>query len=207
MTVTLLPTAKPTITRDPWTCATESPKQFFDVPKPTGNLLTALLSYGDVLLQTCTATGTAALACPYPDKSKWCGFSTAAPTSLLPAYSTYGSVVSSWAAKHTSQALDLAQRCPVAWYNAMWDTPGGQSWLNETLIFADCYDQIKLANSMPSSPTISTPTSTASRSGISFTTPQATGARISNGVRRTADGSGWVVGATGLAAVAMNGVW
>lgn len=36
------------ITRDPWQCATENITHYFDVPKPTGELLDALVDYGAV---------------------------------------------------------------------------------------------------------------------------------------------------------------
>jgi hypothetical protein len=181
--------------------------QYFQVPKPTGSLLTAVLSYGDVLFTTCTASGTAMLACPSPPASKWCGFTTAAPTGLLPEYSAYGSAASSWVSQHTSTALDLAHKCPNGWYNAMWDTPGGSQWLNQTLIFAECFKQElpKSASSSGTSLTKSTPTTT-SLSRATPTAPRATGATVSNGVRKTGKHDKWLVVGTGLAAATIP-IW
>jgi len=91
MVITHMPRAEPTSTigPDPWQCVTENITQYVNVPKPTGGLLTALDSFGDKLIETCTPTETAFTAlpsCPFPEKSLWCGFTTAVPTSLLPAY-------------------------------------------------------------------------------------------------------------------------
>jgi hypothetical protein len=198
----LLPSGTPTITRDPWECATESLMQYFAVPQPTGDLRKALLSYGNSLLATCTATGTARAECPLPDKTKWCGFSTAAPSTLLPEYSRFGSNASSWMAVHTSTALELATVCPVGWYRAMWDTPAGKDWFNSTLNFANCYHQAKQGNSSITS--LSTTSSTAAIPNITPSTPKVTGVSISNGVRKTTKGERWVVVGTVLAAAALT---
>ena len=179
--------------------------QYFDVPKPTGSLLTALMSYGNNLIKTCTATGTDVLACPFPDRSRWCAFTTAAPTPVLPAYSTYGSVVSSWLSVHSSKAVSLAQQCPNGWYNAMMDTPGGQAWLNETMVFAECYDLAHAGSG--SQMTAAVAPTAASRARATSTGPKATGTTVSNRapnrVQRT---EGWVAVGTRLAAAAMNGM-
>lgn len=45
---------------------------------------------------------------------------------------------SSWWAVHSSKALSLAQECPLGWFDALITRPGGEAWLNQTLIFADC---------------------------------------------------------------------
>lgn len=129
----LLPTAKPTITQDSWRCALENYKPFFQPPKPTGTLLSAIVSYGDKLIESCTE-----LICPYPDATKWCSFTTAAPSAVLPAYTSYASTASVWWANHTSQAMDLAAECPHYWYDAMSEDPSAAVWLNQTIIMGDC---------------------------------------------------------------------
>lgn len=103
--------------------------------------MTAFFSYNDELIKGCTPTGTniyGVPACAYPDASLWCDFTTAVPTTLLPQFSTYASSVSAWWAAHSSKALSLAHECPLGWFDALITTPGGEAWLNQILIFADC---------------------------------------------------------------------
>ncbi|KAH6894377.1 hypothetical protein B0T10DRAFT_603878 [Thelonectria olida] len=61
---TILPTEEPTITSDPWRCTTEIFESYFDVPKPTGSLLTAILFYGDKLQKGCKSALTDAMGLP-----------------------------------------------------------------------------------------------------------------------------------------------
>lgn len=139
---TILPTTEPTVTSDPWRCTTEIFERFFDPPKPTGQLLTALLSYGDELIKDCTATKTNVVGiptCPFPAQEEWCAFTTAAPTALLPDYSSYASTASSWWSVHSAQALEHARYCPSRWFRAMTRVPAGAGWLNDTIAFAGCY--------------------------------------------------------------------
>jgi hypothetical protein len=128
----ILPTAKPTATDD-WYCALSAYSPYFDPPKPTGTLLSALQSYGSKLQESCTEK-----SCPYPDATRWCGFTTAAPTAALPAYTSYASSASVWWANHSSSAMDLAQECPYYWYDALTDIPSTPAWLNMTIINAEC---------------------------------------------------------------------
>jgi hypothetical protein len=116
---TLLPSTPPSTDEpDGWRCAIANISQYFDLPTPAGDLNTVLISYGSVLQQTCTSTGKDRRSCPFPDSSLWCGFSTAAPSTILDAYSSYGSTCSSWWSNHSSAAFSLAQNCPVGWYKA-----------------------------------------------------------------------------------------
>ncbi|UKZ57773.1 hypothetical protein TrVGV298_011634 [Trichoderma virens] len=55
---TILPANPPTITSEAWQCTTEMLPQYFDPPKPTGALLTAILSYGDEIQKGCKPTET-----------------------------------------------------------------------------------------------------------------------------------------------------
>lgn len=224
MHITLMPRAEPTATKDPWQCATENITQYFDVPKPTGSLLTALQSYGDKLIETCTPTfsGTALPSCPFPPKSLWCGFTTAAPSAVLPAYSSYGSVASSWWSAHSSAASSVAQACPVSWSKVMTETPGGEAWLYDNIVFAECYAEAHPttgssttgSSATGSATTGLTATTETTRSGATgggstpTPTPTSTPTKAPNGVvGRTEGVEMWMVAGTGLAAAAMNSVW
>jgi hypothetical protein len=121
-TTTTTPDMQPTTTTtpDPWQCATETLSKYFDAPIPTGSLLAALQSYGDELLAPClsTAIGTASLSCSVSDTSQWCGFTTFAPSPVLPDYSSYASAASSWWESESSTAVVLASYCPQGWARA-----------------------------------------------------------------------------------------
>lgn len=136
---TIFPSTRPTVTTEPWQCATESVSQYFRPPMPTGTLQSALDSYGEELWKACTFTGIEYLECPSPDQSRWCAFTTAAPESVLADYSAYGSEVESWWAERSESVFTLASMCPIRWYNAMHGTPGGKWALNDTIAHAGCY--------------------------------------------------------------------
>ncbi|KAF4342823.1 hypothetical protein FBEOM_3232 [Fusarium beomiforme] len=139
---TVLPTTEPSVTSDPWQYATHTFESFFDVPKPTGKLLDALLDHGDAIQKGCKSTLTDAMGMPvciFPRQSDWCAFTESAPSSFLPAYSSYGSVASSWWAAYSSEAVKYADYCPKAWFEAMTALPYGPVWLNDTIAFADCH--------------------------------------------------------------------
>lgn len=141
---TILPSEPPIITSELWQCTTEVLSQYFDVPKPTGALLSAIQEYGDVLQKDCKPTETNVFGLsqyPSPATSLWCRFSTIAPSSLLSRYSSYGSVASSWWSAHSLAAVSLARSCPIGWYKAKVDTPGGAGWFNFTLVSAGCYEE------------------------------------------------------------------
>jgi hypothetical protein len=208
--MTLLPRAEPTITKDPWQCATENLTQYFDVPKPTGSMLTALLSYADKLYESCTLTelptGTVLPQCPFPEQSRWCAFTTAAPKSVLSDYSAYGSAANSWWSAHSSNAVSVAQRCPNSWYQVMRMTPNGEIWLNDTIAFAGCY-----AEAHPiTTPLLTTLISaTTGSGGVSRTIPPtssvATPTKMPNSVVGQMGGvEMWAVAGAGLAASAAN---
>ncbi|KAI1800390.1 hypothetical protein F4811DRAFT_33712 [Daldinia bambusicola] len=133
-------TATSTQRPDPWQCATQNLTQFFDVPKPTGALLKALDSYGDELVKPClaTATGLDVLSCSVTNTSQWCGFATAAPTSVRTAYSSYGKSVASWWSAKSSAAVSLSAECPNSWEHF---GPIDQAWFNQTVAHAKCYDK------------------------------------------------------------------
>ncbi|KAF2271512.1 uncharacterized protein EI97DRAFT_504918 [Westerdykella ornata] len=167
----LLPTATPTGEEDMWNCALSNYSPFFNPPKPTGTLLDALNSYGDKLLETCTE-----FRCPYPDATKWCGFTTAVETAVLPAYTSYASSASLWWANHSALAIDLAERCPHYWYKAATDHAIDAIWLNQTIINAECFAKPSVVEPSPtgSSPVRSS-TLVPSRTGTASSLPSSTG--------------------------------
>ena len=210
--LTLMPIAEPTTTRDPWYCATESIAQYFDIPKPTGVLLDELLDYGDKLIEDCTLTitpsATVVPTCPFPEWKSWCAFTTAAPPEVLPAYSSYASVASSWWAAHSSRAVEVVQSCPNTWISEMREALYGEVWLNNTIAFAGCYAEAREIDE--------TPTTAQSRGGsvqttsiASIATPTQAPATAKTGLPNSASGRVEsakiiaVVGA-GIAAAAIN---
>jgi hypothetical protein len=208
--MTLLPRAEPTITKDPWQCATENLTQYFDVPKPTGSLLTALLSYADKLYESCTITelptGTVLPQCPFPEQSSWCAFTTAAPKSVLSEYSSYGSAANLWWSAHSSKAISVAHICPNSWYKVIRETPNGEIWLNDTIAFAGCYAK---AHPITASLRTTTTPPTTGAGGLTKTTPP-TGSvtsptMVPNSVVGQMGGIEiWAVAGAGLAASAAN---
>jgi hypothetical protein len=142
---------------DPWQCVTENITQHFDGPTPTGDVLTAINSYGHELAKPCmaTATGLDMLSCVVADSKAWCGFTTAAPSTVLSSYSTYvSSAVSFWTAKSATMSI-LSTSCAVAW--ALPD-PAQRAWLSIGSCHAQCYLQAHPQTTTGSSST-STPTS------------------------------------------------
>ncbi|KAK4105098.1 hypothetical protein N658DRAFT_418837 [Parathielavia hyrcaniae] len=147
------PTERPDYsTTDPWDCVTESIKErYFDPlgnpPRPSGALADAKHLYGSVLLETCRTTGiwSYRYPCDFPDKTLWCGITTALPASLLPAYWSYASSAWSWWSVHSSDAVRVAQMCPILWYELGNHVVGGGAvWMNHTLIEAECYAEAHL---------------------------------------------------------------
>lgn len=210
---TILPSKPPTITREPWQCTTEMLPQYFDVPKPTGALLTSIQLYGDVLQKDCKPTETDIFGlpqCPFPASSLWCRFSTVAPSSLLSSYSSYGSVASSWWSAHSSAAVSLARSCPIRWYKAMVDTPGGAERLNSTLVFAGCYEEAHPTTGSSTKATATTTTgskvtSSGPKPTTTTTTSTATSTSKANSVIGRAESvKMWMVASTRLAVTAIN---
>ncbi|KAH8719526.1 hypothetical protein GQ44DRAFT_729825 [Phaeosphaeriaceae sp. PMI808] len=156
LTTSFLPTSTPPPTSrqspDPWQCATKNITQYFDVPKPTAALLSALESYGDVLLKPClaTATGLDILSCSVSETSKWCGFATDARPAIQTRYSAYGSAAASWYGAKSSAIESIKKDCPVTWDKV---GPIDQAWLNQTVVHAKCYD---VAHPKPSTTAVST---------------------------------------------------
>ncbi|OAG23529.1 hypothetical protein CC77DRAFT_1086568 [Alternaria alternata] len=150
----LLPTTTPSGPQDPWECTLSAYTPFFNPPLPTGAVKSALDSYGDGLIADCTG-----LECPYPDVTRWCGITTAAPTAVLPAYTSYASSASVW---------------------ALTKKPTAGTWLNLIIANAECFGKApeddassigtsSIQPSLTSSPRsssafVSSPTSTTSSS-------------------------------------------
>lgn len=210
---TVLPTDVPSGTQhDNWRCAVANLTQYFDVPKPTGSLLSAIYSYADKLVDACTLTDDIErfLDC-YPANDEWCKFTTAAPASLIPDYKLYGSAASSWWAAHSSSALFLATDCPERWFNAMYEVPNGGTWLNDTINFAACYGEVVTTTTSASLESASTSTrSTATATTLPGVTGIATASVAptpTNSVMGRADGLGmWMMAGVVFAAAAVNSI-
>lgn len=228
--ITKMPRAEPTATtveQDPWQCITENITQYADVPKPKEELLMALRSYGDELITTCFPTkgATTLPPCPFPPKSLWCGFSAEAPSTMLPAYTSYGSSASSWWAGKSSAVASVSKECPITWERVIVKGHGGGGWLNITIAIAECYADAQLGSeSLPSKATVTT---RSDATGISASSPtQAVGAGTdqsgatrtsvssptstekSNGaLGRMQDVDMWVITSLGLAAAVANLAW
>jgi len=80
-----LSTATPTAIRDPWQCVMANLSQYFDLPKPTGSLLSAIISNTGKLIEVCTLTDPIdrMYRC-YATKQEWCKVTTAVPASFIP---------------------------------------------------------------------------------------------------------------------------
>ncbi|KAF3482982.1 uncharacterized protein GIQ15_02306 [Arthroderma uncinatum] len=193
---TILPSDRPTVTIDPWQCVTHNLTKFFEVPTPTGALLAAISSHGSELIKDCVLTIKSTERCLFPESSDWCRLSTAAPKSLLPALSSYGSVASVWWSSHSSAAFSLAEVCPVAWYDAMLSIPGGWVWLNETRIYAGCYAESQAtAGSGHMGRQTATP-----RLGVTDMMPPMTTATPNNVADRDISASSWIMAGARIAA-------
>lgn len=195
----LIPKESPAGKSDHRECATHDYEVLVEPPKPTGSLRNALESYNEeAFRETCTATGIEKLDCPPVGYPELCGFATAAPDSLLPAYTSHGSSASSWWAAHSSSALSVASECPHYWYEAMSGTFLAASWLNQTIAHAQCYE----AGITGAEPAETGPTATSDR-GLADDAPEETGDPDS-GVMRAGAASMLVVAASVLAAATVN---
>lgn len=85
------------------------------------------------------------LAC-FPDDEQRCGFTSAATDQdALTMYSSHASSAASWWAEHSSAAMEVAEACLSAWYDAMWDNPladGGAWALKMTISDAQCWEKM-----------------------------------------------------------------
>ena len=207
----ILPTAIPTTSDDSWECLMENITQYFDVPTPTGALLTAYQSFGRDLYKPCL---TQSDGCHFPDRTSWCGFSTAAPSSILSDYWSFASVASSWWSAHSIKAVSVAQECPYGWYGAMMGRGLGGEELNGTIALSECAKArpgSALASPTSGSSTIggstigssTIGTGATSRSGTKTTSPTQT---LANAAVGWADiKNGRLLGGAGLAVVAILG--
>ncbi|GAB1317776.1 hypothetical protein MFIFM68171_07986 [Madurella fahalii] len=178
-------------------------ERYFDVPKPSGSLDRAMISYGSKLIETCMTSGTYSYPCAFPDKTRWCGVTTELPASLLPEYSSYASNASSWWSVHSSRAVAVAQECPILWYEASNSgVLGGAVWLNHTLINAECY-----AEANPTSASLTGPTATPGQGatgGNSTPSPTPTTTALNGVTCRAENGRVWMAAASGLGVAFAN---
>lgn len=143
----------PQISEDPGQCVKENITHYFlDVPRPTGNVRSRINSYHDRLNQGCfaTATGADILNCTMSDPKQWCGFTTAAPSSVLASYSTYASAVTSFWKENSESISKLSTSCPVSWAK-----PDAlkRGYLSLAIAHAECFRQGNPTASPTSPPT------------------------------------------------------
>ena len=192
------PAASPTISSDFWACATENIDQYFEYPQPTGAVNSALLDYGDELLNRCTLTGFERLDCPFPEHSLWCGFTSVAPSTILSDYSAYGSQASEWLARHSASAVRVAEECPYTWWRFASDPLGAGRMLNFTIAMAHCYASAQVTGES------TLPAGTTGPTGTTGNSPEETSPGAQNGSLRQGEAMQlWIVAAIGLAAVAL----
>ncbi|KFY17435.1 hypothetical protein V492_00684 [Pseudogymnoascus sp. VKM F-4246] len=171
---------------DPEGCPTEFlTQEGLDVPKPTGSLADEIQSYGSKLFQSCVSAAAIATAvirtnvarCPFHAKSDWCGFTTAAPTGVLPAYSTYASQAYSWWMEHRTALNYMMIHCPDTWEHGRWRDGNGEQWFADTFNVASCYsDALTTAELAPTGP---------AKEGSGTTEPAATGGSSTTKVEAT----------------------
>jgi hypothetical protein len=165
---------QPSYTPDPWQCITENITQYFDVPMPTGALLKAHDSYAEVLVAPCMATATSGpdmVLCLDSDPKSWCGFTTAAPASILSDFSTYLSqAVSFWTANSKTVAI-LSTSCPVAWTSRI--PMIEHEWFKRVAAHASCYLEAHGAHSQTQTDATA-PTPTANGATTTTTTTATT---------------------------------
>ncbi|KAL1898836.1 hypothetical protein Sste5346_003246 [Sporothrix stenoceras] len=149
----LLPTAPPTTTEDTVSdiglsiaCQSDLLAAFFLHAAPSGDLASALTSYGSVITsQACggtpaTATeGASAAAACTPDPSLWCDFPKSAPSSVLASYTSYGRAAASFLPSGVAPLVTLASECPQAWYAAATMFPQGPGDLYDLVVLGECF--------------------------------------------------------------------
>lgn len=148
---TLLPTAAPASTEDTAgdstlsvICQSDLFAAFFLHAAPSGDLASALTSYGSVLTsQACAASSVTATASPTADcspaPSLWCAFPDVAPSSVLANYTSYGRAAASFLPSGLSPLVALATECPQAWYAAATMFPQGPDDLRDLVVLGECF--------------------------------------------------------------------
>lgn len=205
---TLWPTRDPSATRlatDPFYCSTRPISSYLSPPEPTGALESAIYSFQTQLYTTCTLRGPQRLNCPFPAHSRWCAFGqptsvlnapSPVPTAVLPLYSSYASLASSWWSVNSASAVELARDCKNLWADA---GVLGYAALNRTIALAGCYEEAVRTKGGSVGPMA---TGATPGSGVSSVGPRAT-----NVARRGAEGL-WVLAGGGVAAAAAaNAAW
>ncbi|RYP67615.1 hypothetical protein DL771_007167 [Monosporascus sp. 5C6A] len=187
-----------TRTPDPWVCATKNMTEYFDMPKPTSTLLDAIYAYVDEQLEPClsTATGRNKLSCSV-GASQWCSFSTDGPPSASAAYSSYASAVASWWSAKSSSVSSVASECPITWERY---DPLEQSWLNVTIVQAECYADAHPGKGTTASASLATNPTAVPGTGATAAEPTST-----NDVLGRAEGVDmWMLAGTGMAVAVIN---
>ena len=107
---------------------------------------------------TCLTSGRYSQPWPFPDQSRWCGFSIAMPASLLPDYTSYVLSASSWWQANSASIIWLAEECPTVWYKASnFGVFGGNVYLNHTLINMECFAEANPTDTLSTTGPTATP--------------------------------------------------
>ncbi|KAK8131885.1 hypothetical protein PG999_000058 [Apiospora kogelbergensis] len=200
------PTEAPTVTSsEDWRCITSDAVQYFKAPMATGDLLTALDSYAKSAMAPCRSTVRDFWGCAL-EKDEWCDFSTAAPTSVLSAWSSIGSAALAFWEPRSSAAASLAKECPMRWFDASLDSPIGGIVLNQTIMFAACHAEAQLPGGPASTTSAGQPTATPASGAVAS---PASAAAMPTPTHDSAQGrvavlGNWVVVSAGLVAVVIS---
>ncbi|KAK8137614.1 hypothetical protein PG984_003107 [Apiospora sp. TS-2023a] len=197
------PTGPPTATSEDWPCVTSDAVQYFKAPMATGDLLSALDSYGKSAMAPCMSTVQDFFGC-MPSKDEWCDFAKAAPT---------GRRLGLWEPK-SSAAASMAKECPNRWFYASLEDPIGPTLLNETIMFAACHaeaqgQQLLLPGGAVASTTPAEQQATATPAASGGGASPASGAAgptptHNSGQGRVAVRGNWMIAGAGLAVVVIS---
>ncbi|KAH6613491.1 hypothetical protein F5144DRAFT_616417 [Chaetomium tenue] len=129
----------------------------------------------------CITESITQVACLDSNPNSWCGFTTAAPASILSDFSTYlSSVVSFWTANSETVAI-LSTSCPVAWSSRI--PMIEHEWFKRISAHASCYLEAQGAHAQTQTDAVA-PTPTASGAMTATTTTETTATTSEAGVSR-----------------------
>ncbi|KAH8894734.1 hypothetical protein GQ53DRAFT_744771 [Thozetella sp. PMI_491] len=194
----LLPTPPLTFSVDPSQCTTVNVTQYFSAPRASSTLVQEFVSYSISLTESAAATATDSY--PVFPSSRWCDFTTFAPSSMLSDYSAYASAASSWKSEYTSAIVSAYKECPVKWMGAALRDPNATVAMNLAAIFGECYAEAQSSAGTTTTQATASAGSTATGAGTTSTNPP-------NAAGRQAGARVWLlITASVLAAVVTNSV-
>lgn len=204
----LLPTAAPSTTEDTVSdiglsiaCQSDLLAAFFLHAAPSGDLASALTSYGSVISSQACGTPATVSACS-PSPSLWCDFPSSAPSSVLADYTSYGQAAASFLPSGVAPLVTLASECPQAWYAAATMFPQGPGDLYDLVVLGNCFAGAQNEDSPTGSGSGSGTTATAAgstkTSGTGKASGTATGGSASGSAKPTS-GAGMLVASSSMA--------